>query len=120
MKQVIRWSSLKLAALSFLFVLMQVIAFAQDGGSGGSSSGGSTSTTSSSTTSTVDVTSNSGNWYANPWVWVIGAAVFILLLVALLSGNKGRATSSTTTSTTAADRGDRVTVQKTTRTDTDI
>ncbi|MDQ3016919.1 MAG: hypothetical protein M3R25_09425 [Bacteroidota bacterium] len=31
-----------------------------------------------------------GNWYANPIVWVIGGAVFILLLVALLrSSNKG-------------------------------
>lgn len=29
-----------------------------------------------------------GNWYANPIVWVIGAAVFILLLVALLRGDK--------------------------------
>ncbi|HZV70964.1 MAG TPA: hypothetical protein VFG10_15515 [Saprospiraceae bacterium] len=26
------------------------------------------------------------NWYANPIVWIIGAAVFILLLVALLRG----------------------------------
>ena len=29
-----------------------------------------------------------GNWYAQPWVWIVGAAVFILLLVALLRGNK--------------------------------
>ena len=28
-------------------------------------------------------------WYQKPWVWVIGGAVFILLLVALLRGNKG-------------------------------
>ena len=27
---------------------------------------------------------NSSQWYANPIVWVIGGAVFILLLVALL------------------------------------
>lgn len=27
-----------------------------------------------------------------PWVWVIGGAVFILLLVALLSGNRNRDT----------------------------
>jgi len=38
----------------------------------------------------VDVNINKGggdnNWYASPLVWVIGAAVFILLLVALTRG----------------------------------
>jgi hypothetical protein len=36
----------------------------------------------------VDVNKGGGsaNWYANPWVWVIGAAVFILLLVAIVRG----------------------------------
>ena len=35
----------------------------------------------------VDITTDKGgNWYAHPWVWVVGAAVFILLLVALLRG----------------------------------
>ncbi len=24
-----------------------------------------------------------GNWYTAPWVWIVGAALFILLLVAL-------------------------------------
>jgi len=31
-------------------------------------------------------------WYQQPWVWVVGAALFVLLLVALLRGgarNKG-------------------------------
>lgn len=27
-------------------------------------------------------------WYQQPWAWVIGAAVFILLLVAILRGGK--------------------------------
>ena len=37
----------------------------------------------------VDVNKGGGgNWYANPVVWVVGAAVFILLLVALLRGNR--------------------------------
>lgn len=36
----------------------------------------------------VDVDKGGNGWYANPIVWVIGAAVFILLLVALLKGNK--------------------------------
>ena len=29
-----------------------------------------------------------GNWYTSPWVWVVGASVFILLLVALTRGNR--------------------------------
>jgi hypothetical protein len=36
----------------------------------------------------VDINKDSGGtWYTNPVVWIIGAAVFILLLVALLRGN---------------------------------
>ncbi len=27
-----------------------------------------------------------GGWYANPWVWIVGAAIFILLLVAIVRG----------------------------------
>ncbi len=30
------------------------------------------------------------NWYASPWLWVIAAAVFILLLVALTRGGKSK------------------------------
>ncbi len=29
-----------------------------------------------------------GNWYQQPWVWVVGGAVFILVLVALAKGGK--------------------------------
>lgn len=33
----------------------------------------------------VDINLNKGSvWYQQPWVWVVGAAIFILLLVALL------------------------------------
>ncbi|GAB4091908.1 hypothetical protein [Flaviaesturariibacter terrae] len=42
-------------------------------------------------TKSVDVNINTkGNsaWYSNPIVWIIGAAVFILLLVALLRGRR--------------------------------
>ena len=52
--------------LAIMSLLMTVIAFAQD--------------------KSVDVninTKSGGNWYAQPWVWIVGAAVFILLLVAL-------------------------------------
>ena len=39
----------------------------------------------------VDINLNKdsgGNWYTQPWVWIVGGAVFILLLVALLRGNR--------------------------------
>ena len=41
----------------------------------------------------VDINTNSGgNWYAQPWVWIVGVAVFILLLVALTrSGSRSDA-----------------------------
>jgi uncharacterized membrane protein YdcZ (DUF606 family) len=35
-------------------------------------------------------TKGGSNWYASPWVWVVGAAVFILLLVALTRGGSRR------------------------------
>ena len=36
----------------------------------------------------VDVNKDGGNWYTQPWVWIVGGAVFLLLLVALLRGGK--------------------------------
>jgi len=39
----------------------------------------------------VKISKSNDNWYAQPWVWIVGAAVFILLLVALLRGNKSSA-----------------------------
>ena len=35
----------------------------------------------------VDVNKGDSNWYQQPWVWIIGGAVFILLLVALMRGS---------------------------------
>ena len=57
--------------LTFVAIFMSAIAFAQDGGGA------------------VDVnikTDGGGGFLGSPWVWVVGAAVFILLLVALLRG----------------------------------
>jgi hypothetical protein len=56
--------------------------------------GESTTTTTKSTKVTISE-STAGDWYQSPWVWVVGAAIFILLLVALLS-NRGRDTVRTT------------------------
>lgn len=56
--------------LCFLLGLFSVVSFAQE--------------------KTIDVNINtkgeSGGFFSSPWVWVVGGAVFILLLVALLRG----------------------------------
>jgi len=36
----------------------------------------------------VNINTKGGNWYASPWVWVVGAAIFILLLVAIARGGR--------------------------------
>jgi hypothetical protein len=61
----------------FYFLLLSaffsVMAFAQDGG-----------------TTKVDVNLDGNNNAAGfPWLWVVGGVVFVLLLVALLSGGRG-------------------------------
>ncbi len=33
---------------------------------------------------------NGGNFFMQPWVWIVGGAVFILLLIALLRGNNSK------------------------------
>ena len=64
---------LKHIALLFFLSVIQTVVLAQDGGG-------------------VDIKvtkESSSTWYTQPWVWIVGGAVFILLLVALLrSGNK--------------------------------
>ena len=36
----------------------------------------------------VDININKENeWYQQTWVWIVGGAIFVLLLVALLRGN---------------------------------
>ena len=101
---------LTLQAFFFLIVfnLFSALAFAQE------NSGGDQSTTTSKTTTTkstdINISAdNSGEWYTQPWIWIVGAAVFILLLIALLRGG-GRDTVTTS---------DRVTVKKTVERDRD-
>jgi hypothetical protein len=36
----------------------------------------------------VNVNTNKSNFWGQPWVWVVGAAIFILLLVAILRGGR--------------------------------
>ena len=63
---------------SLMFVFFNALAFAQDG---------------DGKSLDVNITTDKGgdNWYASPLVWVIGAAIFILLLVAILRGGGRKA-----------------------------
>ena len=74
MKQLItKINSYFLSTFAFLFV--SVLAFAQE------------------KKIDVDIDTNAGGdsasgIFSQPWVWIVGAALFILLLVALLRGNR--------------------------------
>jgi hypothetical protein len=73
--------ALKSFFLLVFFNLVQMALWAQDQGSS------STTSTSSSSKTEINVSDSTGTeWYTSPWVWIVGAALFILLLVALLSG----------------------------------
>ena len=37
---------------------------------------------------TISTENKNGSWYLQPWAWIVGGALFILLLVALVRGNK--------------------------------
>jgi len=56
----------KIAALTILGVLISIQIFAQDGGLD------------------IDIDLGKPEWYEQPWVWVVGAAAFILILVAVV------------------------------------
>ena len=98
MKNSVKLITLKSFITLLVFNFIQLVVLAQD------------STSSSSTTTTSVTTEQTTDWYSSPWVWVIGAAVFILLLIALMRGNSGRTTTGAS---------DKVTVTKTVRRDTD-
>lgn len=99
MKQLTKAFSYKALVTFLMLAFMQALAFAQD------STGGSSS--SSSTTSTTVTTQET--WYTEPWVWIVGGALLLLLIVALTRGSRGSDT-----------RSDKVTVTKSVKTDTDI
>jgi hypothetical protein len=78
MKKVFRILSFNLSMLLVL-LFTAVYTFAQDAANTGASQSVSSSSSSSHSGTT---------WYATPWVWAIGAGVFILLLVAIARGRK--------------------------------
>lgn len=79
--------------LLVLFSLLQVVLWAQETPT---NEGG----TSKTTTITTETTTTS-QWYTQPWVWVVGGAVFLIILVALLRGNSS---DKEVTHTTVVDR----------------
>ncbi|MGI8583200.1 MAG: hypothetical protein ACR2KX_13440 [Chitinophagaceae bacterium] len=99
MKQLTKAFSYRAIVTILMLTFMQALAFAQDSTGGGSSSSSSTS----STTTTTET------WYTQPWVWIVGGAVLLLLIVALMRGNSNSDT-----------RSDKVTVTKSVKTDTDV
>jgi hypothetical protein len=58
-----------------MFAFFSVMTMAQEGGSGADIN--------------VDITKSGSNGGGFPWLWVVGAIVFIVLLVALLGGRGG-------------------------------
>lgn len=57
-----------------LFTLISLVSFAQEGGAD------------------IDVNINKGGeWYQQTWVWIVGGALFVLLLVAILRGGTRKA-----------------------------
>ncbi len=38
----------------------------------------------------ISTKSDNGNFFTQPWVWIVGGAVFLLLLVALLRNNSSK------------------------------
>ena len=100
MKQLTKAFSFKTIAALLMLTFVQAMAFAQDSANSSSSS--------SSTTSTTVTTQET--WYTEPWVWIVGGAVLLLLIVALVRGNNSN----------SATRSDKVTVTKSVRTDTDV
>jgi len=68
----------------------------------------------------VNINTDEGSSFlTSPWVWVVGAALFILLLVALTSGGSSRRVSNTTVERTSTGGG-QVTTTRTTTSDDDL
>jgi hypothetical protein len=81
MKQLIKAVGLKIFLAVIAVLSGSCFVIAQDAGS-----------------STVTTThTESQAWYVQPWVWIVGGAVFILILVALVSGKRSDVTVTKTT-----------------------
>ncbi len=79
MKKLTSFPTHKLLLL-FVFSALQLMAWSQD------------AVTHTSTT----VTTKTNNFQIEPWMWIAGGAVLLVILVALLSGNSSKDVSRTT------------------------
>jgi hypothetical protein len=86
MKHLSKGNLLKSIVTFFTLIFIRALSIAQD------ASGSQNVTTHTTTTTT--------SWYAQPWVWIVAGAIFILLLVALTRGG-GRNDKVTVTKTTS-------------------
>ena len=71
MKNLIRCNYGKSLIVSVMLTMISFVTFAQD------------------KSTEIDVNVNkggNGGWYTQPWVWVVGGAIFLLLLIAILRG----------------------------------
>ncbi len=84
----IRHTGLYKGIALIIFNFISIIIFAQD----------STVSTHSTTTTTIKTTSD---WYNQPWVWVAGGAVFLIIVISLLRG--GGSTKEVTKTTVIKD-----------------
>jgi len=66
-----KYNLIKSLTASMTLVLLSVVAWAQD----------------KKVDVNVETSTSTTTWYAQPWVWIVAGAVFILLLVALVRGN---------------------------------
>ena len=95
MKNAIKSIHYKLVFLSFCMIA-GIAAFAQDPATTASSNTSSSNTTTSVTTPAIPA-----NWYMNPWVWLAGGVVLVLILFAIFrSGNSKREVTRTVTTST--------------------
>lgn len=72
---ILRYNYISKVILSLFSLFLSAIVFAQDAAK------------------KIDVninTNSGGGFFGSPWIWVVGIAVFVLLLVALLRGNGRR------------------------------
>lgn len=90
MKHLLKSLLLKRTFLSLALMITYTIIRAQD----------SAMQTTSTTTSTT--TTEQHTWYAEPWVWVVGGIVLLLVIIALVKGN-GSTEKVTVTKTTTVD-----------------
>lgn len=83
---------------SFLLFSLPLLLWSQDDNNTGNT--GNTSVTTERTTTTTTTT----EWYTQPWVWIVGGAVLLIILVALLRGGSSRDTEVTRTTVIRDDR----------------